>query len=201
MTIIQVIGVLEALARRPEIEIALLFVLRDSGWMNSSWANLKWNRGGIRRIQNGFRIDSEWSQNGFGVDSEWIQNGFRTDSEWIPRMWEDPVRWMHREYNKVADGLADLTMDRRNSWSRKFSPTRFASDCNVIVQTGGGVRNGDCASAAFIIGFCGHSLEGTFYEPILAQGTFIATPCSSFAAEAIALDEATAALKRIVCAP
>ena len=115
-------------------------------------------------------------------------------------MWEDPVRWMHREYNNVANGLADLTMNRRSSWSRQFSPTRLASDCNVIVQTDGGVRNGDCASAAFIIGFCGRCLEGTFYDPILAQGTFIATQCSSFAAEAIALDKATAAVKRIVCA-
>ena len=110
------------------------------------------------------------------------------------------MRWMHREYNKVADGLADLTMDRRSSWSRQFSSNRLASDLNVIVQTDGGVRNDDCASAAFIIGLCGHSQEGPFYEPILAQGTFIATPCSSFAAEAIALDEATAAVKRIVCA-
>ena len=87
------------------------------------------------------------------------------------------MRWMHREYNKVADGLADLTMYRRSSWPRQFSPTRLASDCNVIVQTDGGVRNGDCASAASIIGLFGHSQEGTFYEPILAQGTFIVTPC------------------------
>ena len=32
----------------------------------------------------------------------------------LPQMWDDPVRWMPREYNKVADGLADLTMDRRS---------------------------------------------------------------------------------------
>jgi len=118
-------------------------------------------------------------------------------SGWIPpQVWDDPVRWMPREYNKVADGLADFTMDRQTSWSREFSTSRAASDCNIIVQTDGGVRGGDCAASAFIIGICGRVDDSFFFEPLLVQGTYMTAHCSSFAAEAIALDEATSALER-----
>ena len=68
------------------------------------------------------------------------------------------------------------------------------------MQTDRGARNDDCASAAYIIGFCGQSQDGTFYEPVLDGGAFIVSPCTSFAAEAIALDEATAAVEHIVYA-
>ena len=67
-------------------------------------------------------------------------------------MWKDPVLWMARCHNKVADGLADHTMDLRRSWRKSFTATLEVDNANIIVQTDGGLREGDCAAASSIIG-------------------------------------------------
>ena len=107
---------------------------------------------------------------------------------------------MPRCHNKVADGLADLTMDRRCSWRRRFSTTLNQTTANIIVQTDGGLRQGDCAAAAFIIGFWGRAGQGLTYEPWVVHGTFLESSRSAFAAEAIALDEASAELEKLLSA-
>ena len=53
-----------------------------------------------------------------------------------------------------------------------------------------------CAAAAWIIGLC--DSEGRSYEPLKAGGTFINMPCTVFMTEAIALDEASAEVQRIL---
>ena len=96
-------------------------------------------------------------------------------------------------YNKVADGLADLTMDRRGSWTKTFEP-KGIDGSNLIIQTDGGLRGNDCSAASYIIGCwrCGQ------YEPVMGHGTFLESACTVFHAEAIVLDEATAAVQRLI---
>ena len=114
--------------------------------------------------------------------------------QWTPPyLWDEPVRWLPRSYNKVADGLADLTMDRRETWTRRFASGGI-SGSNLIVQTDGGLREGDCAAASFIIG-CWRMGK---YEPLVAHGTYLKCSCTLFQAEAIALDEATAAVQTLI---
>ena len=63
--------------------------------------------------------------------------------------------------------------------------------CNWIVKTDGGVREEDCAAAAWILGLWGLHGGSPLFEPWKIQGTFLDPGVSVFAAEAIALDEAT----------
>ena len=69
---------------------------------------------------------------------------------------------------------------------------------NLIIQTDGGRRDGDCAAAAWIIGLWMEDDNGGRYEPIAAHGSFLDASCTVFATEAIALDEASAAVQRII---
>ena len=109
-----------------------------------------------------------------------------------PQLHEDPVQWWRRCHNRVADGLADLTMDKRKTWETRYETSALTLDrSNVIIQTDGGLREGDCAAAAWIIGFWGQTLEGWTFEPLVVHGTYIELPCTVFRAEAIALDEAS----------
>ena len=57
-----------------------------------------------------------------------------------PRLSDDPVLWMPRRYNKVADGLADHTMDRGASWKKTFTVKLNPMNANIIVQTDGGKK-------------------------------------------------------------
>lgn len=49
-----------------------------------------------------------------------------------------------------------------------------------------------------IIGLWGDNGQGLVYEPLLAHGTILPASTTAFAAEAIALDEATAAVKEMI---
>ena len=109
-----------------------------------------------------------------------------------PQLHEDPVQWWRRCHNKVADGLADLTMDRRTTWRKQFDTTLDAMKSNIVVQTDGGLREDDCAAAAWIIGLWGTVDGKDVFEPFIIHGTFLELPCTAFGAEAIALDEASA---------
>ena len=113
---------------------------------------------------------------------------------WLPPyINQDPVQWWRRSYNKVADGLANITMDTRRTWTKVYAHTMSIQEANVVIQTDGGLRDGDCAAAAWIIGLWGkHAGSHRYqYEPIIVHGTFIQLPCTAFGAEAIALDEAS----------
>ena len=57
-----------------------------------------------------------------------------------PQRWDDPVMYMPRCHNKVADGLADLTMDRQCSWHHRFDTMLNLHEANIVVQTDGGLR-------------------------------------------------------------
>jgi len=105
---------------------------------------------------------------------------------------------MSRVHNKVADGLADLTMDRRCSWDRRFHTTMPLRNANLVIQTDGGRREEDCAAAAWIIGLWIDEGQGGRYEPVAAHGTFLDASCTVFMAEAIALDEASAEVHRLM---
>ena len=98
-------------------------------------------------------------------------------------------QWMPRKHNKVADGLADLTMDRRSSWSRVFQTSLQIQCSNIVVQTDGGRRpQEDIAASSMVVGVVG-SVEGSLvYEPCFAQGVFMSSGVSVFQAGAIALD-------------
>ena len=69
---------------------------------------------------------------------------------------------------------------------------------NVIIQTDGGLRDGDCAAAAWIIGLWGRIDGQCIYEPLMVHCTFLELPCAVFRAEAIALDEASRAAQAIL---
>ena len=106
--------------------------------------------------------------------------------------------WISRKINKIADGLADLTMDRRCSWEQEYDTKLTLKAANLVVQTDGGLREGNCGAAAWIIGLWGDAGKGDVFEPLIAHGTFLETPCSSFGAEAIALDEATLKMQSVI---
>ena len=91
-------------------------------------------------------------------------------SGWAPACyWRDPVRWMSREYNQVADGLANHTMDLRCTWEKRYDCSWNINESNVIIQTVGGLRSNDMAAAAWVIGLWN---DGQ-YEPLVVHGTFI----------------------------
>ena len=107
-----------------------------------------------------------------------------------PQLAEDPVQWMPRKHNKVADGLADLTMDRMNSWSKRY-PTKLDPKCaNIVIQSDGGRRSETCAAASVIIGIFGMFEGETLYQPWYAEGVYIPVDVTVFQAEMIALDRA-----------
>ena len=107
-----------------------------------------------------------------------------------PQVTDDPVAWMARCHNKVADGLADLTMDKALSWERLYETTAEPSQANWIIQTDGGRRSDHCAAASLVIGVLSTGARGICYEPWFARGVYLTGNVSVFQAEAIALEEA-----------
>ena len=115
-----------------------------------------------------------------------FENGWRP-----PTDWEDPVVWMRRSHNKVADGLADWTMDHATTWEREYPTTIDITHANVIIQTDGGRRSSMCAAASVVAGVLSIRQGKLIYEPFYARGTFISHDVTVLQTEAIALDEAT----------
>ena len=71
-------------------------------------------------------------------------------------------------------------------------------NANIIVQTDGDFRDGKCAAASWIIGLWGDDGGGFKHEPLVAHGTYLDAACGVFTAEAIALDEASAEVDRLI---
>ena len=56
----------------------------------------------------------------------------------------DPVVWHRRDYNKIADYLANHTMDRQEDWSHVFAiedADFHISEANMICHSDGGTRD------------------------------------------------------------
>ena len=102
---------------------------------------------------------------------------------------------MPRSHNKVADGLADHTMDKKSSWQHRCTASLNLAESNIIIQTDGGLREEDCAAAAWIIGVW--RVDSQTFEPLEAGGVFLEKSCTVFMAEAIAIDEASANVQRL----
>eukprot|EP00930_Biecheleria_cincta_P021706 TRINITY_DN16000_c0_g1_i2.p1 TRINITY_DN16000_c0_g1~~TRINITY_DN16000_c0_g1_i2.p1 ORF type:complete len:403 (-),score=38.54 TRINITY_DN16000_c0_g1_i2:13-1221(-) len=113
-----------------------------------------------------------------------------------PSLLDDPVVWMPRAHNKIADGLADLTMDRKESWERNFHRSVPTSCCTIVVQTNGGRRSEKCAAASMIVGVLSKVDGVCSYEPWFAKGLYFEASLSVFQTEAIALEAAIAWVTR-----
>ena len=107
-----------------------------------------------------------------------------------PSVLDDPVVWMPRHENKVADGLADLTMDRGTSWKREFLPRFGLEQSNIVIQTDGGRRSEKCAAASVVVGLLTKTDGQLCYEPWFAQGLYFDINLSVFQTEAIAMETA-----------
>ena len=86
-------------------------------------------------------------------------------------MWDDPIRWVSREYNEIADHLANYTLDLGKSWSIQYGETKFSSTQNLVGFADGGARK-TCSASAWIAGYvdCGN------FKPITSGGVFHPTP-------------------------
>ena len=57
-----------------------------------------------------------------------------------PRAYDDPIMWQGREENVVADFLANLTMDKKESWQQVCDwpfPSHKIQDCSFVVHSDG----------------------------------------------------------------
>ena len=103
----------------------------------------------------------------------------------------DPVLWAKRDRNSVADYyLCNHIMDTLQcAWSEVRDPDDLPKG-NVVVFSDGGTRT-DCSASAWVL--C--VLQNGVLVPKVAGGLFFKPPISSFAAETIALEQATEELK------
>ena len=85
-----------------------------------------------------------------------------------------------------------ITMDSIYYGSPYVMANLCPSRANIIVQMDGGLRRGDCAAAAFVIGLWSQTSQ---YEPWFVQGTFLHSSFTALASEASALDQASEKLK------
>ena len=97
---------------------------------------------------------------------------------------------MPRANNKVADGLADLTMDHATSWKKEYETSAGLDASNLIIQTDGGRRTATCAAASLVVGLVSHVRGRCCHEPLYAQGIYLAGDVTMFQTEAIALEVA-----------
>ena len=97
---------------------------------------------------------------------------------------------MPRKHNKVADGLADFTMDRGESWSKPYHTTLNPNEANIVIQTDGGRRSDQCAAASVVVGVFAMVGGVPDYQPCYAEGTYIDGNVTVFQTELIALDRA-----------
>lgn len=56
---------------------------------------------------------------------------------------------------------------------RAFEPTLEIERASVVIQTDGGVREGDYAAAAWIINLWAEAPESYTYEPLMVHGIYV----------------------------
>ena len=113
----------------------------------------------------------------------------------------DPIVWHRREYNKIADYIANHTVDVKKTWHkecRHAQPDLDLQEASFIFHSDGGTRAEQCSSAGWFLEavVVRNDLRYTF--PIALHGQYFAEPISSFLAEAMALDEAIAYFSKLV---
>ena len=115
-----------------------------------------------------------------------------------PRECDDMVLWHRRDWNIRADHLVNFTMDERKSWYQcfPFEPADLER-CNLTIHTDGGTRANSCSAAAWCIEAVVRRGQYETTTTLMIAGTNIATPISSFTAEALALEEAALAVTKI----
>jgi hypothetical protein len=117
------------------------------------------------------------------------------ESGWTPvKVIDDPVTWRKRDWNKIADYIVNYTMDVRRSWYQRFdSPWEGFTfrEANLIIHQDGGTRVGNCSAAGWYMEARVVRERKAYTFPLVMAGTFLETPVSSFLAEAIAIEEST----------
>ena len=107
------------------------------------------------------------------------------DGGWsTPSIISDPVLWFPRAENKLADRLANYTMDIGRSWKKDW-PIPDGVGHNLLLQSDGGYRANKTAAAAWAI----VAIQGNAVHLVSARGIHLPDTRSAFAAEAIALDD------------
>ena len=115
-----------------------------------------------------------------------------------PDLWADPVAWRRREYNVIADHLANYTMDVQKTWSVDFDwpyPTKSLRECSLIVHSDGGARGRSCAASAWVVEVLSDRGDA---RPLAMGGTFHSTWIDSFWSEAAALAECSTFVRELV---
>ena len=124
---------------------------------------------------------------------------------WLPnRRGANPIQWHRRCWNKIADHLANHTMNAEKSWNQRFEPPGGwldAKSVNFLIHTDGGTRADRCSAAAWHIEIHACVNGASVIFPLCMAGRFFTSPISSFTAEAIALEDALNFLHGLVHAP
>ena len=104
------------------------------------------------------------------------------------------MEWRQRDHNKVADHIANLTMEFNRPFSHRNKELIAAirpGSANVLTFSDGGYRAEDnLASGAWVSyvlgGHCGDESSGVHL--LAAEGILIDTPATAFLAELIAAE-------------
>ena len=124
------------------------------------------------------------------------------DRGWTPpRLWHDPFLWYRRRHNVIAEHLVNYTIDEGRTWSKALEwpfPGMSITDCNLVAHSDGGTRAGRCSGLAWIVEAGCRADDGWTFLPIAMGGTYVSTPILSFSAEALALQECTLFVQRLL---
>ena len=94
----------------------------------------------------------------------------------------------------IADFLVNYTMDLGESWRHCNDwpcPGRDIDDCRLVIHSDGGTRARNCSASAWVAEILVDSPSGIQTHRLASGGTYINNPISSFLAEAMALEEST----------
>eukprot|EP00959_Pyramimonas_sp_CCMP1952_P020492 432495-Pyramimonas_sp.AAC.1 len=78
-----------------------------------------------------------------------VENGWMTSQ---PEL--NPAQWRRRCFNRIADHIANYTMDIQRSWCQKFTPpvdNVSVQKANYVMHTDGGTRANKCSSSAWYV--------------------------------------------------
>ena len=113
-----------------------------------------------------------------------------------PRLVDDPILWVKRDVNKLADYLANVTMDRKRSWKKERS-IDMPAEYNWFAVSDGGARP-QCSACGWAVGIC-YKKNNTFvFEPLVVGGEFLVPRVNSFLAEALALERAAEEMRLLI---
>ena len=103
------------------------------------------------------------------------------------------MRWVRREHNVVADFICNFVTGGGRSWQKSYIPT-LPEDFNIVVHSDGGARH-QCGAASWIAEAVFLNTAGAWdSEPLAASGVYFNADVTPFAAEALALYNATSFL-------